>query len=70
MVALPKNEDSLVCGDFFHDDNVAVPIIDRIIRHSHLYTLYVGRRELPAEAEDAQLTVIGGSVLMAIDRRD
>ncbi|AGA34469.1 hypothetical protein TVNIR_2831 [Thioalkalivibrio nitratireducens DSM 14787] len=23
-------------GAFFHDDNVAVPIVDRIIQHSHL----------------------------------
>ncbi|WP_292981441.1 ATP-binding protein, partial [Nitrosomonas sp.] len=25
--------------EFFHDDNVAVPIIDRIIHHSHIFML-------------------------------
>ena len=26
-------------GEFFHDDNVAVPIIDRVIHHSHIFML-------------------------------
>ena len=33
------NKDFTQWGEFFHDDNVAVPIIDRIIHHSHLYML-------------------------------
>ncbi|WP_288055845.1 ATP-binding protein [Methylobacter sp.] len=26
-------------GEFFFDDNVAVPIVDRIIHHSHIFML-------------------------------
>lgn len=33
------NKDFTQWGEFFNDDNVAVPIIDRIIHHSHLYML-------------------------------
>ena len=36
---ITTNKDFTNWGEFFHDDNVAVPIIDRIIHHSHLYLL-------------------------------
>jgi DNA replication protein DnaC len=36
---ITTNKDFTHWGEFFHDDNVAVPIIDRIIHHSHLYML-------------------------------
>jgi DNA replication protein DnaC len=36
---ITTNKDFTSWGEFFHDDNVAVPIIDRIIHHSHLYLL-------------------------------
>lgn len=36
---ITTNKDFTNWGEFFHDDNVAVPIIDRIIHHSHLYML-------------------------------
>lgn len=36
---ITTNKDFTSWGEFFHDDNVAVPIIDRIIHHSHLYML-------------------------------
>src|SRR5699024_2908174 len=36
---ITTNKDFTHWGEFFHDDNVAVPIIDRIIHHSHLHML-------------------------------
>lgn len=36
---ITTNKDFTHWGEFFHDDNVAVPIVDRIIHHSHLYML-------------------------------
>ena len=36
---ITTNKDFTSWGEFFHDDNVAVPIVDRIIHHSHLYLL-------------------------------
>jgi DNA replication protein DnaC len=36
---ITTNKDCTHWGEFFHDDNVAVPIVDRIIHHSHLYML-------------------------------
>lgn len=36
---LTTNKDFTSWGEFFHDDNVAVPIIDRIIHHSHIFML-------------------------------
>lgn len=38
-IILTTNKDFTSWGEFFHDDNVAVPIVDRIIHHSHLYLL-------------------------------
>src|SRR5699024_5688343 len=38
-LVITTNKDFTNWGEFFHDDNVAVPIIDRIIHHSHLYML-------------------------------
>lgn len=38
-IILTTNKEFTDWGDFFHDDNVAVPIIDRIIHHSHIFML-------------------------------
>jgi DNA replication protein DnaC len=38
-IILTTNKDFTNWGEFFHDDNVAVPIIDRIIHHSHVFML-------------------------------
>ena len=38
-VILTTNKDFTSWGEFFHDDNVAVPIIDRVIHHSHIFML-------------------------------
>lgn len=38
-VILTTNKDFTSWSEFFHDDNVAVPIIDRIIHHSHVFML-------------------------------
>ncbi|MEX2132044.1 MAG: ATP-binding protein [Pseudohongiellaceae bacterium] len=35
-IILTTNKDFTAWGEFFHDDNVAVPIIDRIIHHSQV----------------------------------
>ncbi|ADH86218.1 IS21-like element helper ATPase IstB [Desulfurivibrio alkaliphilus] len=36
---ITTNKDFTHWGEFFHNDNVAVPIIDRIIHHSHIFML-------------------------------
>ena len=36
---LTTNKDFTSWGEFFQDDNVAVPIIDRIIHHSPIFML-------------------------------
>jgi DNA replication protein DnaC len=36
---LTTNKDFTDWGEFFHHDNVAVPIIDRVIHHSSIYVL-------------------------------
>jgi len=36
---LTTNKDFTDWGEFFHHDNVAVPIIDRVIHHSHIHLL-------------------------------
>ncbi len=33
---ITANEDFTNWGEFFHDDNLAVPIVDRFIHHSHI----------------------------------
>lgn len=38
-IILTTNKDFTSWWEFFHDDNVAVPIIDRIIHHSHIFML-------------------------------
>jgi len=38
-VIITTNKDFTNWGDFFQDDNVAVPIVDRIIHHSHIFML-------------------------------
>lgn len=38
-IILTTNKDFTSWGEFFHDDNVPVPIIDRIIHHSHIFML-------------------------------
>ncbi|MEI1107881.1 IS21-like element helper ATPase IstB, partial [Pseudomonas aeruginosa] len=38
-VILTTNKDFTSWGEFFHDDNVTVPIIDRVIHHSHIFML-------------------------------
>ncbi|WP_419653692.1 ATP-binding protein [Thiolapillus sp.] len=32
---ITTNKDFTAWGEFFADDNVAVPIVDRLIHHSH-----------------------------------
>lgn len=36
---ITTNKDFSNWGEFFHEDNVAVPIVDRIIHHSHIYMI-------------------------------
>ena len=36
---LTTNKDFTDWGEFFHNDNVAVPIIDRVIHHSNIFIL-------------------------------
>lgn len=36
---ITTNKDFTSWGDFFFDDNVAVPVVDRIIHHSHIFML-------------------------------
>lgn len=38
-VILTTNRDFTNCGEFFRDENVAVPIVDRLIHHSHVFML-------------------------------
>jgi len=38
-IILTTNKDFTSWGEFFHDDNVAVPIIDRVIHHSQIFML-------------------------------
>ena len=38
-VIITTNKDFTNWGEFFHNDNVAVPIVDRIIHHSHIFML-------------------------------
>lgn len=38
-VIITTNKDFTNWGEFFHDDNVAVPIVDRLIHHSHIFML-------------------------------
>ncbi|WP_419589202.1 ATP-binding protein [Thiolapillus sp.] len=36
---ITTNKDFTAWGEFFADDNVAVPIVDRLIHHSHVFML-------------------------------
>lgn len=38
-VILTTNKDFTNWGEFFRDENVAVPIVDRLIHHSHVFML-------------------------------
>ncbi|MFT5043623.1 MAG: DNA replication protein DnaC [Porticoccaceae bacterium] len=38
-IILTTNKDFTNWGEFFADDNVAIPIIDRLIHHSHIFML-------------------------------
>jgi DNA replication protein DnaC len=38
-VIITTNKEFTSWGDFFFDDNVAVPIVDRLIHHSHIFML-------------------------------
>uniref|UniRef100_UPI003AF64FA5 ATP-binding protein n=1 Tax=Thiolapillus sp. TaxID=2017437 RepID=UPI003AF64FA5 len=38
-VIITTNKDFTAWGEFFADDNVAVPIGDRLIHHSHVFML-------------------------------
>jgi DNA replication protein DnaC len=38
-VIITTNKDFTNWGEFFHEDNVAVPIVDRLIHHSHIFML-------------------------------
>ena len=38
-VIITTNKDFTAWGEFFADDNVAVPIVDRLIHHSHIFML-------------------------------
>ena len=38
-VIITTNKDFTNWGEFFRDDNVAVPIVDRLIHHSHVFML-------------------------------
>ena len=36
---ITTNKEFTAWGEFFHDENVAVPIVDRLIHHSHIFML-------------------------------
>ena len=38
-VIITTNKEFTDWGEFFHDENVAVPIVDRLIHHSHIFML-------------------------------
>lgn len=38
-IILTTNKDFTCWGEFFMDDNVAVPVVDRLIHHSHIFML-------------------------------
>lgn len=38
-IVITTNKEFTAWGDFFHDDNVAVPIIDRLVHHSRVFML-------------------------------
>lgn len=38
-IVITTNKEFTAWGDFFHDDNVAVPIIDRLVHHSRIFML-------------------------------
>ena len=38
-IILTTNKDFTQWGEFFVDDNVAVPIVDRLIHHSYIFML-------------------------------
>ncbi|SFM97841.1 DNA replication protein DnaC [Nitrosomonas communis] len=38
-IILTTNKEFTNCNEFFIDDNIAVPIVDRLIHHSHIFML-------------------------------
>ncbi|SHG30973.1 IstB-like ATP binding protein, partial [Desulfacinum infernum DSM 9756] len=38
-VIITTNKEFTAWGEFFHDDNVVVPIVDRLIHHSHIFIM-------------------------------
>jgi DNA replication protein DnaC len=38
-IIITTNKDFTNWGNFFFDDNIAVPIVDRIIHHSHIFMM-------------------------------
>jgi len=38
-IIITTNKDFTCWGEFFMDDNVAIPIVDRLIHHSHIFML-------------------------------
>lgn len=47
-VILTTNKDFTNWGEFLREDNVAVPIVDRLIHHSHVFMLGGESYELPS----------------------
>jgi len=38
-IILTTHKEFTAWGDSFHDDNIAVPVVDRIIHHSHIFMM-------------------------------
>ena len=72
---ITTNKDFTQWGDFFCDNNIAVPIIDRIIHHAQIFMLggesYRLKNSLNAQKKFTQggskLMSESGSILMAIE---
>ena len=46
-IFLTTNKDFTSWGEFFVDENVAVPIVDRLIHYSHIFILGGGQSKCP-----------------------
>ena len=72
-IILTSNKDFTSWGELFIDENVAVPVVDRLIHHSHIFMLggesYRLRQKLSTQQllGGSILLSEGGSKLMAID---
>ena len=74
-IILTTNKDFTAWGEFFVDENVAVPIIDRFIHHSKIFMLGGESYRLKQKIWDLILTFRGskllparGAILLAIDK--